>query len=356
LKIKKSSIVFCFLVSKILSPLNLRLPKTPCYSLFIGIVFNGELVMKNIELIADKELLVKMSDLSGREQKTTAEVVLYLNQIDQRKLYREAGYSSLFTYCREKLGYSEGAACRRITAARALNSSPELYKMLREGKMSLCAIVQISKVVTPENKDEIIEQSKGKSKLELQRVLSSFGELTKPKRESIRARRVCLTAAPDLFSDGPVGEKEEKRYSVTLELTEDEMSMVEEARKNLGKREMKEVLLKGAKLINKKKAPKVTAKVAVKSELKPVQKKESRYIPVAIQNEVRQRDKDQCTYCSPDGHRCTERYRLQFDHIKPFALGGGHEADNLRLLCPAHNGLYAELVYGRDKIKSYQRI
>jgi len=328
------------------------------------------LVMKNIELIADKELLVKMADLSGREQKTTAEVVLYLNQIDQRKLYREAGYSSLFTYCREKLGYSEGAACRRITAARVLNSSPELYEMLREGKMSLCAIVQISKVVTPENKEEVIKESKGKSKLELQRVLSSFGELAKPKKESIRARRVSVTSPPDLFSDEPASEKEEKRYSVTLELTEDEMSMVEEARKNLGKREMKEVLLKGAKLINKKKAPKVTARpspegdesrapsadgVTVDSEVKQALKKPSRYIPVAIQNEVRQRDNNQCTYCSPDGHRCTERYRLQFDHIKPFALGGTHEADNLRLLCPAHNGLYAERVFGRDKIKSYQR-
>jgi len=312
--------------------------------------------MKNIKLIADKELLIKMSDLSGREQKTTAEVVLYLNQIDQRKLYREAGYSSLFTYCREKLGYSEGAACRRITAARALNSSPELYDLLREGKMSLCAIGQISKVIGAENKEEIIEKSKGKSKLEVQRVVASFRELTKPKRESIRARRVNVTATPDLFTEEPVSKKEEKRYSVAMELTEDEMAMVEEARKNLGKREMKEVLLKGAKLINKKKAPKVTATVAVDSEVKPALKRPSRYIPVAIQNEVRQRDNNQCTYCSPDGNRCTERYRLQFDHIKPFALGGGHEADNLRLLCPAHNGLYAERVFGRDKIRSYQRI
>jgi len=316
------------------------------------LILNGEFVMKNIKLIADKELLIKMSDLSGREQKTTAEVVLYLNQIDQRKLYREAGYSSLFTYCREKLGYSEGAACRRITAARALNSSPELYDLLREGKMSLCAIGQMSKVLGAENKEEIIEKSKGKSKLEVQRVLASFGELTEPKKESIRARRVSVAPTPDLFSEEPVSKKEEKRYSVTLELTEDEMAMVEEARKNLGRREMKEILLKGAKLINRKKAPKVTATVAVDSKVK----RPSRYIPVVIQNEVRQRDNNQCTYCSPDGHRCTERYRLQFDHIKPFALGGSHEADNLRLLCPAHNGLYAERVFGRHKIRSYQRI
>jgi len=310
--------------------------------------------MENIELIADKELLVKMADLSGREQRTTAEVVLYLNQIDQRKLYRDAGYSSLFTYCREKLGYSEGAACRRITAARALNSSPELYEMLREGKMSLCAIVQISKVVTPENKDEVIKESKGKSKLELQKVLSSFGELTKPKRESIRARRVSVTAAPDLFSDEPVSEKEEKRYSVTLELTEDEMAIVEEARKNLGKREMKEVLLKGAKLINKKKAPKPTATMTVDLKAKPALKKQSRYIPVAIQNEVKQRDNGQCTYCSPDGHRCTERYRLELDHIVPFALGGSNEADNLRLTCRAHNMLHAERAFGRERMQQYQ--
>jgi len=96
---------------------------------------------------------------------------------------------------------------------------------------------------------------------------------------------------------------------------------------------------------------KVTPTVAVKLD-RPC--KQSRYIPAAVQREVKARDGDQCTFCSPDGQRCSEKYRLEIDHIRPYALGGTNEAENLRLVCRAHNSLYAERVFGREKMRHYQ--
>lgn len=50
------------------------------------------------------------------------------------------------------------------------------------------------------------------------------------------------------------------------------------------------------------------------------------------------RDGGACTYRDPKtGRRCGTRRLLQIDHVKPRALGGGHELENLRLLCAAHN-------------------
>ena len=66
----------------------------------------------------------------------------------------------------------------------------------------------------------------------------------------------------------------------------------------------------------------------------------SRYIPVAVKREVWRRDQGRCSYVDRhSGRRCGSRYRLEVDHIVPFALGGGAEPGDLRLLCEAHHRL-----------------
>ena len=66
----------------------------------------------------------------------------------------------------------------------------------------------------------------------------------------------------------------------------------------------------------------------------------SRYIPAAVRREVCRRDEGCCSYVDRDsGRRCGSRYRLEIDHIVPFALGGANECSNLRLRCGAHHKL-----------------
>ena len=66
-------------------------------------------------------------------------------------------------------------------------------------------------------------------------------------------------------------------------------------------------------------------------------------LPVAVysggraRREVWRRDQGCCTYVAPhSGRRCGSRYRLEIDHIKPFALGGATELSNGQapLPCP----------------------
>ena len=50
-----------------------------------------------------------------------------------------------------------------------------------------------------------------------------------------------------------------------------------------------------------------------------------------------------CEYQDPrTGRRCQANFQLEVDHIKPLALGGEHRAENLRILCRAHNQLAAK--------------
>jgi len=57
------------------------------------------------------------------------------------------------------------------------------------------------------------------------------------------------------------------------------------------------------------------------------------------------RDKRRCTFKSRTGRECHSTHNLQIDHIKPFALGGTHDPENLRVLCAAHNRHEARRVF-----------
>ena len=62
-----------------------------------------------------------------------------------------------------------------------------------------------------------------------------------------------------------------------------------------------------------------------------------RSVPVAVKREVWQRAQGRCSYVDRhSGRRCGSRFLLEIDHIVPYALGGGAEPDNLRLVCQAH--------------------
>jgi hypothetical protein len=53
-----------------------------------------------------------------------------------------------------------------------------------------------------------------------------------------------------------------------------------------------------------------------------------------------------CTFIADSGHRCQERALLEYHHEQPFARNGPSTADNVRLLCRAHNALMAERDFG----------
>ena len=72
----------------------------------------------------------------------------------------------------------------------------------------------------------------------------------------------------------------------------------------------------------------------------------SRYVASEVSERVHERGGYQCVFCGPDGTRCTARAGLHVDHESPFGIFRSNDEGILRLLCPAHNGLEAERVYG----------
>jgi hypothetical protein len=81
----------------------------------------------------------------------------------------------------------------------------------------------------------------------------------------------------------------------------------------------------------------------------------SRHVPAPVRRAVHERDRGQCTYVDARGRRCPARERLEFHHHgRPFGRGGDHSPANVRLACPIHNALFAELDYGKAVMERHR--
>jgi hypothetical protein len=81
----------------------------------------------------------------------------------------------------------------------------------------------------------------------------------------------------------------------------------------------------------------------------------SRHVPAAVRRAVYERDGGRCRFVDENARRCAAREGLEFHHSYPFGHGGGHGADNLRLLCRAHNQHLAQHDYGREAMERCRR-
>src|SRR6188768_2909937 len=89
--------------------------------------------MQSMPTLSDRELLARMPTLVRAERAASAEVIAHLMEIDRRRLYLGEACSSLYAYCRERLGYSEDAALKRARVARLALRLPRALDELRAG-------------------------------------------------------------------------------------------------------------------------------------------------------------------------------------------------------------------------------
>ena len=96
-----------------------------------------------VKKLSNQQLLSQTKFLVQKERNLHIQVLHHLEEIDSRKLYLEQGFSRLFDYAVKELGYSEGAAYRRIKAMKLCREVPETESRLKSGRLSLSAACQL---------------------------------------------------------------------------------------------------------------------------------------------------------------------------------------------------------------------
>src|SRR6478609_1971193 len=122
--------------------------------------------------LGNSELLAGLSELVRQGNELTAQVLAHLVELEERMLHLELGFSSLFAYCVEALGMSEGAAGRRVAAARVCRRFPEAFERVARGDLHLCALCALAPHLTVETASELFETCRGKSRRQIEELLA----------------------------------------------------------------------------------------------------------------------------------------------------------------------------------------
>jgi len=293
-----------------------------------------------LEKLSPEEFDKVIRTMKSKENEAIADMVLHLCEMDKRQFFRELGYSSLFSYCTEGLKYSEGASYRRIQAARALKEHPDIYDKLKSGLLSLCTVAEVSRVRDESKKTNLISKAEGKSKREVERLVSPLLPPVKSKKSSIRVVQREVAPAP-IFESSTSTRETEESYALSVQLDKETYELLNRVKEHTGYIPLNELLKRTFRhFVNDKARDSRARKIKVL--------KKSRYISLSVRKTVRKRDQGQCTFVSKSGKRCSERCGLEYDHIVPFSTGGSNEVNNLRLRCRGHNQLHAEETFGRE--------
>src|SRR5437899_9904174 len=121
--------------------------------------------------LSDEDLMTEVKALAKCEREVTASLIAHLAELDARRLYLGAGFSSLFTYCCEVLHLSEPAAYNCIEAARAPRRFPVILGMLGEGSLSLATVLLLACHLTAENQQDLFAAAAGKTNRQVEELL-----------------------------------------------------------------------------------------------------------------------------------------------------------------------------------------
>ena len=248
--------------------------------------------------LSDDDLVSQVKFLARYERDATATLIAHLAELDARRLYLAAGFSSLFAYCCEVLRLSEPAAYNRIEAARAARRFPVILPMLGEGSLSLATVRLLASNLTAENQQERSRRPLARASDRSKRCWSDTSEVGRPALRPQAPRDNGTAAALGRVRRGVRG-------GPAL----------------------------GGCIPNDP------------TDTTPG----GRYIPAKVRRAVWLRDGGAGAFVSKSGRRCNERAFVQFHHLDPYGVGGEPTVENIQLRCRAHNAYEGELFYGHGR-------
>jgi hypothetical protein len=272
---------------------------------------------------------------------------------------------------------------------------PAIEAALRSGDLCLSTVNEVAKVLTPENRHEVLPRFFGLSRREAEDVAVSLrpAEVI-PVREVVTAIRPAVRAAapaagqpvaavgalpalsfhldeptpPPVPVPAPVSQPapppardsiepldaERSRLHVTV--SRRFLEKLEAAKDALGHAcpggSAEEILERGLDLVLAEHAKR---KGLVEKPLKAPRPSRTDAIPAHVKRAVWRRAGGRCEFLLESGERCGCTRRLEFDHIDPLARGGPSTIENVRLACREHNLLAARRVFGDAVMDRYVR-
>ena len=283
--------------------------------------------MMELRYLKDVELNEKIKTLAAQERKLTEMVVRHIAEVDRRKLFLRKAYASLFEYLVKEIGYSQGAAQRRIDAARLVQAIPEVARQIETGAIHLSQISKLQRVCRQVKKDS----GKVVSSAVQQRILQKIENQNNERTDLILAQEFQLAITT---AERRVTQRDES-VRIELTFTKDEMALLKTAQDILSNKtggSLKSTILETAN-----RTATVAVKLHGKRDTREAGSVALKSLTPKLKRQVLDRDQS-CQFKDLNtGRICGARRFLEIDHIVPRFAGGTNSADNLRVLCKNHN-------------------
>jgi hypothetical protein len=343
--------------------------------------------------LGDGALARELATRASSDRVQLAELLACLAEFDARRLYRPAGYPSMFAYCVGALGMTDDVVGKRIYVARKARRFPAILPALAEGRLSLTAIVMMGNLLTEATAPELLRAAENRTKSEVAELLARrFPQPDVPTRIEPLSGPVALenpvplppiaqhvpehVEFPRKFADAvptpaepvapdPAGSTQAsamapearpsvrplaaERYALQVTIAQDTHDKLRRFQDLLGHQvpmsDLAQVLDRALDIaIQQLERRKFAATSRPRRGRRPAHA--PRTIPAAVKRAVRERDGGRCTFVADSGHRCEARRDLEFDHVLEVARGGDASVANIRLRCRAHNQYTAECTFG----------
>jgi hypothetical protein len=341
-----------------------------------------------------REFTDRLKDLLRTERNALVEFILALSEFAERELWKQLGYPSLFPFLTRELGLSEGLAYFRMKACRLVRDFPEVVEPLRDGRLCVTNVVELSKAITPENRHEVLPRYFHVSKREAEAItVSILPRPVVPTRSVVTAVRapaltleVAARAEPNRDAEGWHGVLQPVVVAPpTPELPSAPATPSPRARAEV------EPLTKDHARLHLTVPPRLLEKLAAARDalshsnpgatdaevleaaldallaaatkrkgltdrpLKRPRAAKGDGIPAHVKRAVWLRDEGRCQWKLASGEICGATYQLELDHREPRALGGPPTVDNIELHCRPHNLQAAREVFGDAFMDQFTR-
>jgi hypothetical protein len=329
-----------------------------------------------------RDVTARLKDLLRREQTALAEFLAVLADFDRRRQWLELGYRSLFEFLHRELGLSKTAAHFRKVAAELAQRFPAVLDALKDGRLCMTSVVELAKVITPENLEDMLPRFFHRSRREAMEIVaelrpaeqvptrsvvtpirtagvgSSSVNADKPPIELVASAAPCPAVVPVQLADANSRPQPPKSRADATPLTA-ELSRfhVTVSRRFLAKLERardalsharpgatdEEILEAGLDLLLKESAKRKG--LVEKPRNEPPPSRTDRF-PSHVRRAVWTRDAGRCQWKLDSGEICGCTRQVEFAHVVSRARGGPPTAENTRLLCRVHNQHEARLELG----------
>lgn len=291
--------------------------------------------------------------------------VLWFADVQRRGLFRELGYSSIYQYATEALGFSKSRTRDFVSLASKLDGLPRVKKAMAEGELGYTKAREVVKVATPTTETRWLKAAEAPRE-----------ELAKQVKRVRQAAKVDRNQAALLPDEPEVVAPEEIPVRFQVDLTPEQearrAALIEKLHKLGGApTDRAELLLDAlAALVEaQEKGPRGPQhegppvhihvheeKGVIRAEGREVSRADAQRmrcdavicrqghrnkatIPPRIRREVLGRDGHRCQ--SPG---CERRHHLEVHHINPRHKGGTNDPENLMTLCSSCHRVMHEKV------------